>query len=123
MTRTATMISTLRNWVCLAFFATIPLWAEVPENGSWAIFGVLTLGLNAIAQYGYPAAYANLDSKAAWIRNFFLDLATCVAACDFFAAIKGWRWAFLYGTVVARWANPVLEANTDAVDVNVPVLN
>jgi len=117
----ATMVSTLRNWLCLTFFATIPLWADVPANGSWAMFGVLTLGLNAIAQYGYPAAYSNLDSKAAWIRTFFLDLATCAAACDFFSAVKGWRWAFLYGTVIARWANPVLEEKKDIINASIPV--
>jgi SNF family Na+-dependent transporter len=85
------------------------------------MFGVLTLGLNAIAQYGYPAAYSNLDSKAAWIRTFFLDLATCAAACDFFSAVKGWRWAFLYGTVITRWANPVLEEKKDIINASIPV--
>ncbi|KAF2799784.1 hypothetical protein K505DRAFT_356261 [Melanomma pulvis-pyrius CBS 109.77] len=110
------MASTIWTWLSLIFFLTIPLWAPnitSDDPGNTIALLAVTHGLNTVARYSYPAAYAGLDHRFAWILDFSLNLVTCIVTCDFFSAVEGWRWALLYVLVVVRWANPVLEAEKD----------
>ena len=118
------MPSTIRDWVSLAFFWSIPLWADFGKygaSGTYVLLGIAVHGLDTVVKYGDPNLYAKINAKASWLHSFVIDLATCALVCNFFT-VEGWRWAILYTTLVARWANPVLEAEKDTVTVRIPYL-
>ncbi|KAF2704739.1 hypothetical protein K504DRAFT_461000 [Pleomassaria siparia CBS 279.74] len=104
------------EWLSFFFFATIPLWADIAPSdlGGVAIL-VAIRGLDTFTQFGYPQAHASFDAKLRWIRIWALDFATCSLACKLFSNVQGLRWAVLYFTLVARWANPVLQAQGDMI--------